>query len=757
MTGSTDGGLHQLSMTSRKIPRIPNKKTVRLCMRCKMINLKDLFDHETTSMTRKAKRMLYLGKLQKETTCALCQFFYSMRCQQTQFFGETEVYTLGSFLFGGDYAFSAAYLATLYTPSRVLCVVPHIPLTKISEDDRLRSYIFSNDRPPSDVHWIVPQSSTSAPFFSDERPSLSALPFSTTSINYPLLRAWCEHCDLKHSTCASTTETKHRSDKQRVGPAVRCIDCHTRKIVEIAASDRFFALSYVWGEQLSPGSGCTLGARETASIRGARQLPNVIPKVIEDAMIVVANLGERYLWVDQYCIDQNDADDKHTQIGNMAAIYQGAYATVVAFSATDSASGLPGVRTLARKPCPSVVHPKLPLSALQPSAISSAQLATSSVWMTRGWTFQEAILSRRLLIFTDYQVEFICSNDKWHESTLPGAEYSHVEERMHSTYFLHLAKGPNFLRGIMPTQRSAGKIPMRIGLLTSYLEEYSGRHLTYQSDALNAISGLLSRISALTYLGIPILDQFDLVKQFPRTLTVGMALWWFLGGLAWYPAHEGKIPLQRRYAFPSWSWLGWEGRIAFPNPMQNLINTIPKGSRVHASVWIAIQVTHTRSEALAPLEHLLKELPLGNERTSILPHLTNYLWVEGAVIKMAFTKGRGDESRVFVPKSFRPPMRLWSDKTRISFRNCSSDHPSQGTVYQRIITEQWDCLWLIATEDFGCCDAYFLVLDQVPRDENTEAEDCYYAVGSAMLMLKIQLGGDIPCYDPSLRRRIKLC
>lgn len=81
-------------------------------------------------------------------------------------------------------------------------------------------------------------------------------------------------------------------------------------------------------------------------------------------MIVVPNLGERYLWVDQYCIDQNDADDKHAQIGNMAAIFEGAYATIVAFSATDSASGLPGVRNLARKPYPSVAHPKHPLSVL---------------------------------------------------------------------------------------------------------------------------------------------------------------------------------------------------------------------------------------------------------------------------------------------------------------------------------------------------------------------------------------------------------
>ncbi|KAK3490276.1 heterokaryon incompatibility protein-domain-containing protein [Neurospora hispaniola] len=749
MTGSTDRGLHQLSMTSRKIPQIPNKKTVKLCIRCKMINMKDFFDHEAPSMARKPNQLLYLGKLKQETKCVLCQFFYSMRCQKTESHDETEVYTLRSFLLGNVYTPSVAYFASHYAPSMVLCVIPG--KAKGSEDGLFRwtrgnCYI----KVLSEIGWIVPQSFTAAPFFSHKKPSLSALPFSTTSINYPLLRAWCGHCETHHDTCASARKAKHMSDKQGLGPAVRCIDCHTREIVEIQTSDRYFALSYVWGEQPSPGSGCTSGARETASVRGARQLPNVIPKVIEDAMIVVANLGDRYLWVDQYCIDQNDEDDKHAQIGNMAAIYEGAYATIVAFSTPDSASGLPGVRNLARKPYPSVAHPKHPLSALRPSVISSPKLASSSVWMTRGWTYQEAILSRRLLIFTDYQVEFICSDAVWHECTLPIP----LPPKINLSY-----GSENFLEAITPMERSADKIPLHMAVLNKCIEEYSGRRLTHQSDVLNAITGLLSRISTLTYLGIPILQQLELTAILPlrQSATSKQALWRFLAGLAWCPADKEGIPLRRRDAFPSWSWLGWEGRITFPSLIAfDGKSFSPHAPRACASVWIANQVTQTKGETLVPLVHLLEEAPLGKESTSILPHLTNYLWVEGAVIKMAFTKGRGDESGVLVPKSFHPPMRSRSDKTRISFRNCSSDRPSQGTVYQRILTEQWDCLLLVTRDSFPSQDAYFLILDQVQGDETTEAENCHYAVGSAELVISLR-GGDPPWDDPSLRRKIKLC
>jgi hypothetical protein len=32
----------------------------------------------------------------------------------------------------------------------------------------------------------------------------------------------------------------------------------------------------------------------------------------------------------------------------------------------------------------------------------------SSAWITRGWTYQEAVLSRRCLFFTDEQVYFVC-------------------------------------------------------------------------------------------------------------------------------------------------------------------------------------------------------------------------------------------------------------------------------------------------------------------------------------------------------------
>ena len=40
--------------------------------------------------------------------------------------------------------------------------------------------------------------------------------------------------------------------------------------------------------------------------------PDTTPRVITDAMTATVELGWQYLWVDRYCIDQND-EAKHIE------------------------------------------------------------------------------------------------------------------------------------------------------------------------------------------------------------------------------------------------------------------------------------------------------------------------------------------------------------------------------------------------------------------------------------------------------------
>jgi hypothetical protein len=55
-----------------------------------------------------------------------------------------------------------------------------------------------------------------------------------------------------------------------------------------------------------------------------------IPKTVANAMTFTRIMGLRYLWVDRYCIAQDDQDEKHDQLRNMDLIYDRAHFVVIA-------------------------------------------------------------------------------------------------------------------------------------------------------------------------------------------------------------------------------------------------------------------------------------------------------------------------------------------------------------------------------------------------------------------------------------------
>jgi Heterokaryon incompatibility protein (HET) len=134
----------------------------------------------------------------------------------------------------------------------------------------------------------------------------------------------------------------------------------------------------------------------------ARLLPSNVPQVILDAMTVTLNLGHQYLWVDKYCISQNAGSEKHEQVRNMDVIYRDACLTIIV------ASGEPGCHSLPGFSRPRVHQPQVSIGeGLYVSPMPDPLwVIRNSCWATRGWTYQEALLSRRRLVFTDHQVYF---------------------------------------------------------------------------------------------------------------------------------------------------------------------------------------------------------------------------------------------------------------------------------------------------------------------------------------------------------------
>jgi hypothetical protein len=163
-------------------------------------------------------------------------------------------------------------------------------------------------------------------------------------------------------------------------------------VVNGDSSYRYLALSYVWGK---------IKSFQTSKYRLAEleidgslsRLDRLIPRTVNDSMALVSALHERFLWVDTLCIVQDDNADKQLQISQMDHIYGQAVLTIVALSGEDANSGLPGVTKGSREilQIPEMVRGKR-LVAKLPELSSAIE---TSEWRTRGWTLQEAILSKR--------------------------------------------------------------------------------------------------------------------------------------------------------------------------------------------------------------------------------------------------------------------------------------------------------------------------------------------------------------------------
>jgi hypothetical protein len=233
-----------------------------------------------------------------------------------------------------------------------------------------------------------------------------------TAIDYRVLKSWLTHCEGFHEGC-----TKLESPQGSLS-FIYLIDCIDLRVVRAKTDEQYLALSYVWGKpSLQTQNSKAVGAAD--SIEGPFPFKQT-PLTIQDAICAVRKLDRRYLWVDKYCIKQEGGLEKELMIRNMDHIYGNAEATIVALYGENDGAGLPGVSRIPRTPQPRLSMGNGYLISSLPSI--SAVLANSR-WITRGWTYQEAICSRRCLFPTQYQIYFVCRETTLSE-TVPSSPTS---------------------------------------------------------------------------------------------------------------------------------------------------------------------------------------------------------------------------------------------------------------------------------------------------------------------------------------------
>lgn len=355
---------------------------------------------------------------------------------------------------------------------------------------------------------------------------------------------WIQHCNRGH-TYPDCNPVPVLSI-----PEFTIIDCETRTLVLWPSGAPYVTLSYVWGTDPAE-----------APVNGA--LPKVLPKLIEDAIVVALRLGYQYLWIDRYCIPQDDAAVRNSLIRNMDKVYSESSLTIIASAAEQPSQGLVGV---------GVNRERRPYS-LNSGQIGLIQLFTNladevevSYWNSRGWTYQEGFLSNRRLLFTQSQCYFQCG-ELWCTEGLnvPLDTLSRLHRPGHSK----LSRVFPWVADKQPPVdlSSQDRQKQREEYFIERVREYMKRELTHDADAFEAFAGVLNY-----------LEWF--AKEFLLGNIWGLPIWspesrWSVGGsgkhtllrsLSWSLPRpfvtklDGKLSdvAERRQGIPSWTWCGWK-------------------------------------------------------------------------------------------------------------------------------------------------------------------------------------------------------
>ena len=219
----------------------------------------------------------------------------------------------------------------------------------------------------------------------------------------------------------------------------------------------------------------------------------------------------------------------------MGLVYESALATIVAVAGSDSEYGLPGVSRARRTP----PYVKTRFGILRTTLCHMSHHISRSVWVTRGWTYQEAFLSRRCLFFTEDQVYFACKASTCCESVL--------QSPLSQSDPSHEALDPGLMK--LNSQVSCQIMRRKRPELADHLSEYTSRSLSYDTDGLNAFKGFLAQDRHCSYWGIPF-------RVYARGWLDKIIHIRFIGALFWRIRHHDLAtrPRARRAGFPSWCW-----------------------------------------------------------------------------------------------------------------------------------------------------------------------------------------------------------
>lgn len=428
-----------------------------------------------------------------------------------------------------------------------------------------------------------------------------------------------------------------------------------------------------------------------------------IPRTLQDAIRFTATLGEKYLWIDRSCIVQDDHEDVATQLDGMGPINSNAQLALVALTATSSNSALPGIEPDTRLHQHRVIlnnlcfwhqntEPDIPLKG--------------TVYSTRGWTFQEQLLSTRKLYFMEQGAWFECR--KYSENdVLIFPAHRNVSSTIHDLGTL--------LTSVNKHSHADFKAYARL------VADYTSRTLSVPCDIEFAFAGLVGAVRAAR--------SWSFTHCLPEVFFFDSLLF-----------SHGAMPARRRQQhnqhssidfLPSWTWTGWEGRIIYPkrafesNNLYDLFAGITY--KLHANVFLetpdnirqmvgregeslfSLSLANLREQLIVPQESTTWPQPSRAPQSPDVLHITAFTIKLVQLLQLSVSEENGGGT-VFQDSSglrgalaneahnlHRPGIRwswgsVWASTTSIqeTLRAQPSEGSSETTDYLVALDEYWE-------------------------------------------------------------------
>jgi serine/threonine protein kinase len=351
-------------------------------------------------------------------------------------------------------------------------------------------------------------------------------------------RFWLNECRTSHENCHIPMTDFVPSRILDVGTNNDSIHLQS---TFVGFSSPYVTLSHCWGggEEILKTTTQTL-ERMTSGIK-ISSLPNTFAAAVR----LTQALGFKYLWIDSLCIIQDSQEDWMTECSQIGKIYSHSSLTISAVSGGQHSPNIePGVLhykpvfSKSRTLCYSCSNGNTGFESFTEDTATTMLL--DSPWSQRAWTFQERVLSPRILHFSSTSMAWECSGSCTTLDTVSRIGKALRLLFVQKSTFSDLNIDLSALPAQMPNEYMT--------IWKDIVREYSKRKLSHAQDKLLALAGIASKIAEKT----------------GQTYFAGLWAEHLLPtGLLW-SRDFATIPLTRpRYRAPSWSWASIDSPVAW--------------------------------------------------------------------------------------------------------------------------------------------------------------------------------------------------